>query len=64
MVKKVIKLSGGILLIDYGYLNANNKSTLQAVMNNRKINMQSLLKNLGKADVTSLVNFSLLKEYF
>ncbi len=64
MVKKVIKLSGGILLIDYGYLNANNKSTLQAVMNNRKINIQSLLKNLGKADVTSLVNFSLLKEYF
>ncbi len=64
MVKKVSKLSGGILLIDYGYLNANNKGTLQAVMNNKKINIQSFFKNLGKADITSLVNFSLLKEYF
>ena len=64
IVKKVTQLSGGILLIDYGYLNSGNKSTLQAVMNNKRITMKSLFKNLGKADVTSLVNFSLLKEYF
>ena len=64
IIKKINKLSGGILLIDYGYLNMVNKSTLQSVMNNKKINMDSLIKNLGKADITSLVNFKLLKEYF
>ncbi len=64
IVKKIKKLSGGILLIDYGYLNVLNKSTLQAVMKNKKMNMNYLFKNLGRADITSLVNFSLLKEYF
>ena len=64
IVKKINELSGGILLIDYGYLNMINKSTLQTIMKNKKMNMDSLLKNLGRADITSLVNFSLLKEYF
>ncbi|MDC3030444.1 SAM-dependent methyltransferase [Candidatus Pelagibacter sp.] len=64
MVKKIKKQNGGILLIDYGYLNTLNKNTLQTVMKNKKININSLFKNLGKADVTSLVNFSLLEEYF
>ena len=64
IVKKIKKLSGGILLIDYGYLDVINYSTLQAVMNNKKMNLNYLFKNLGKADITSLVNFSLLKEYF
>ncbi len=64
MIKKVNELSGGILLIDYGYLNIFNRSTLQTVMKNKKMNMNNLFKNLGRADITSLVNFSLLKEYF
>ncbi len=64
IVKKINFLSGGVLLIDYGYLNVLNKSTLQSVMKNKKVNMRSFLKNLGKADVTSLVNFNLLKEFF
>ena len=64
MVKKINELTGGILLIDYGYLKAVNRSTLQTVMKNKKINMNGLFKNLGKADITSLVNFSLLEEYF
>ncbi len=64
MVKKIDELTGGILLIDYGYLNIINRSTLQAVMKNKKININDLFKNLGKADITSLVNFSLLEEYF
>ena len=54
----------GKIVIDYGYLKSNNLSTLQAVMNNKKISMQDLFNNLGKADITSLVNFNLLKEYF
>ncbi len=64
IVKKISVLSGGILLIDYGYLELCNKSTLQTIMNNKKISIKSLLNNVGKADITSLVNFRLLNEYF
>ena len=64
VIKKIKSLSGGILLIDYGYLNIENKSTVQAVMKNKKIEIEQLPKNLGEADITSLVNFKLLKEYF
>ena len=64
IMTKISKLSGGILLIDYGYLNINNSSTIQAVMHNKKISTKGILSNLGKADITSLVNFNLLKEYF
>ena len=64
IIKIISKLSGGILLIDYGYIQNINRSTIQAVMKNKKTPMKKLLKNLGKIDITSLVNFSLLKEYF
>ena len=33
-------------------------------MHNKKISAKRMLSNLGKADITSLVNFNLLKEYF
>jgi len=59
--KKISKLSGCILMIDYGYLKANNQSTLQSVMKHKRNN---LLDNLGKADITSHVNFALLSEFF
>mgnify|MGYP001182581267 FL=1 len=64
IVHKISELGGGIMLIDYGYLNLVNKSTLQTVMNNKKMNINSLFKNLGRVDITYLVNFTLLKEYF
>ncbi len=64
IVKKINEQTGGILLIDYGYLNIANRSTLQTVMKNQKININNLFKNLGKVDITSLVNFRLLEEYF
>ena len=48
-------------MIDYGYLKSHNKDTLQSVMKHKKNN---LLENLGKADVTSHVNFELLTEFF
>ena len=51
-------------LIDYGKQNLINKNTLQLVMKNKKIKIDNLIESLGKADITSLVNFSLLKEYF
>ena len=64
IIKKISKLSGGILLIDYGYLYGGGSNTIQAVMDNKKISANSMLSYLGKADITSLVNFNLLKEYF
>ena len=61
MIRKISKLEGGLLLIDYGYLEPKNKSTLQSLIRHKRNN---LLENLGKADITSLVNFKLLNEYF
>ncbi len=64
ITKKISSLTGGILLIDYGYLDAINKSTLQMIKNNKKISIKSIYKNFGRADITSLVNFRLIREYF
>ncbi len=61
MIKKILKLSGCLLMIDYGYLKPNNQNTLQSVIKHKK---NELLNNLGKADITSHVNFSLLREFF
>ena len=61
ITKKIKKLGGGILLIDYGYLNHENKNTLQSLKFHKKNNIFS---NVGQADITSLVNFNLLKNYF
>ena len=61
ITKKISKLTGGLLLIDYGYLVSKNKNTLQSLIKHKRNN---LFDNLGKADITSLVNFSLLNEYF
>ena len=55
------KLGGGLLLIDYGFLKQKGSNTLQSVKNHKK-NM--LFENIGNADITSLVNFNLLKTYF
>jgi len=61
IIAKISKLDGGLLLIDYGYLTPRNKNTLQSLMKHKR---NKLLENLGKADITSLVNFNLLNEYF
>ena len=53
--------SGGLLLIDYGFLKQESSDTLQSVKNHKK---NILFKNIGDADITSLVNFNLLKSYF
>ena len=53
-----IKDVGGlIILIDYGYNQEPNNFTLQAVYNNKKSN---ILDNIGKQDITSLVDFNQL----
>ena len=61
IVKKISSLNGCFLTIDYGYLKSNNQSTLQSVMKHKK---NDILDNLGKADITSHVNFKLLNEFF
>ncbi len=61
IVKKISKLKGCFLMIDYGYLTPNNQNTLQSVMKHKKNNV---LNNLGKADITSHVNFKLIREFF
>ena len=61
IIKKISKHSGGLLLIDYGYFKPLNKNTLQSVMKHKK---NKLLDHLGNADITSLVNFGLLNEFF
>ena len=61
VIKKILKLNGCILMIDYGYLTPNNQNTLQSVMNHKKNN---IIENLGYADITSHVNFKLLNEFF
>ncbi|MDC0524614.1 SAM-dependent methyltransferase [Pelagibacteraceae bacterium] len=61
IVKKILKLKGCLLLIDYGYVKPSNKNTLQSIMKHK---YNYLLNNLGHADITSHVNFELLKEFF
>jgi len=61
MIKKILRVKGCLLMIDYGYLNSNSNNTLQSVIKHKKNN---LLNNLGKADITSHVNFQLLNEFF
>ena len=61
MTRVIKKNSGGILLIDYGYDRDFDTFTLQSVIKHKK---NSILKNLGKADITYLVNFKLIKEFF
>ena len=58
---KILLEKGCLLLIDYGYLKSQNKNTLQSVIKHKKNN---ILNNLGKADITSHVNFELLSEFF
>ena len=60
-IKVISKCGGGLLLIDYGYLKPKNVNTLQSIIKHKK---NKLLDNLGRADITSLVNFKLLNEYF
>ena len=52
---KHIKIHGGMMiLIDYGYYERPNHLTLQSLYNNKKSN---ILDNIGKQDITSLVDF-------
>ena len=59
--KMIRKYNGGCLFIDYGYINKNNSNTLQSIKSHK---YNDITKNIGNADITSLVDFSLYKKYF
>jgi NADH dehydrogenase [ubiquinone] 1 alpha subcomplex assembly factor 7 len=61
ILNKIKELNGGLLLIDYGYVKKNNLNTLQSVKKHKK---NKLFNSLGNSDITSLVNFNLLREHF
>ena len=60
VINAIKKRNGGLLLIDYGFLTQKSRSTLQSVKSH-KVNM--IFDNIGNADITSLVNFNLIKNY-
>ncbi len=61
IIKKIQKLKGGILFIDYGYLKPQSNDTLQSLKSHKK---NIYYENIGKADITYLVNFKLLNKFF
>ena len=61
IIDAVKRQNGGLLLIDYGFLKQESIDTLQSIKNHKK---NKLFDNVGNADITSLVNFNLLKTYF
>ena len=54
------KNDGGILIIDYGYLNLKMEETLQAIKNHKHSN---ILKDIGDSDITYNINFNLFKTF-
>ena len=54
------KNDGGILIIDYGYLDLKMYETLQAIKNHKYSN---ILEDIGDSDITYNINFSLFKKF-
>ena len=54
------KNTGGLLIIDYGYLEKKMKNTLQAVSNHKFAN---ILDDIGGVDITHNINFELFKKF-
>ena len=51
---------GGLLIIDYGYLNLKMKETLLAIKNHKHSN---ILEDIGDTDITYNINFNLFKKF-
>ena len=58
--KKIQINDGGILIIDYGYLNSKMHESLQAVNNHKYSNV---LENIGNSDITYNINFNLFRKF-
>ncbi len=59
IAKKIIKYDGSLLIFDYGYTEQKNKNTLQSVIKHK---YQNIFSNLGRADITSHINYKLFSE--
>ena len=57
--KKINTFQGGLLVIDYGYLEKEMKNSLQSV---HKHSFNNILKNFGNSDITYSISFYLLKK--
>ena len=53
------KNNGGLLIIDYGYMEKKMKNTLKSISNHKHSNV---LVNIGKSDITHNINFCLFKK--
>ena len=62
-LKKVARIvkknNGGLLMIDYGYMEKRMKNTLKSISNHKH---SSVLKNIGASDITHNINFFLFKK--
>ncbi len=59
-ISNIIKKNqGGVLIIDYGYLEDKMKNTLQAVSNHKYSN---ILENIGNSDITHNISFNFFKK--
>ena len=54
------KNNGGILIIDYGYLNLKMHETLQAI---NKHKYSNVLEDIGHSDITYNINFNIFEKY-
>ena len=59
-IAKIIKKNnGGLLIIDYGYMEKKMKNTLKSISNHKH---SDVLENIGKSDITHNINFCLFKK--
>ena len=54
------KNGGGMLIIDYGYLDSKMQETLQAVNNHK---YSDVLENIGDSDITYNISFNLFQKF-
>ena len=60
-ISRIIKKNtGGLLLIDYGYIEKKMKNTLQAISNHKFTN---ILENIGNNDISHNINFNFFKNF-
>ena len=59
MTNKIKLNNGGILIIDYGYINKQMKDTLQAISKHKHTNV---LNNFGNSDITYNLSFNLINQ--
>ena len=59
--KKINTFGGGLLIIDYGYLEKEMKNSLQSVYKHK---FNKIFNNLGNSDITYSISFHLLQKIF